>query len=108
MFSLAGPRATDLLEGLGAQGLPAGAQLAHAVFACAGAPVLAASGSGLGPAFPGATLVADETVAAELWARLRDEVGCYGLIRPHNAVLGHLSGASPSHAAAARCTISGR
>ena len=76
MFSLAGPRAADLLEGLGAQGLPAGAQLAHAVFACAGAPVLAASGSGLGPAFPGATLVADETVAAELWARLRDEVGC--------------------------------
>lgn len=81
MFSLAGPRAADLLEGLGAQGLLTGAQHAHAVFACAGAPVLAASGSGLGPAFPGATLVADETVAAELWARLRDEVGCYGVLR---------------------------
>lgn len=75
MFSLAGPRAAALLEGLGAQGLLAGAQLAHAVFACAGAPVLAAAGSGLGAAFHGATLVADEAVAAELWARLLDEVG---------------------------------
>ena len=75
MFSLAGPRAAGLLEGLGATGLRAGAQLAHAMFGCAGAPVLAAAGSGLGAAFPGATLVADEAVAAELWARLLDEVG---------------------------------
>ena len=84
MFSLAGPRAAGLLEGLGAKGLLAGAQHAHAVFACAGAPVLAAAGSGLGPAFPGATLVADEAVAAELWARLLEEVGT----RPGAGALG--------------------
>ncbi|KAK9827660.1 hypothetical protein WJX81_004517 [Elliptochloris bilobata] len=73
MFSLAGPDAAALLGRLGAAGLADGPQHAHAVFACAGAPVLAAAGAGLGDAFPGATLVADEAVAAELWARLLAE-----------------------------------
>jgi len=50
----------------------------EAVCTAAGAPVLAAAGGGLGPG--GATLIADEAVAAELWARLLAEVRECGLL----------------------------
>lgn len=76
MFSLAGPKAGSLLEGLGAAELADKPLHAHAVFACAGAPVAAASGSGLGSG--GATLIADEAVAADLWAKLLAEVRTVG------------------------------
>jgi folate-binding protein YgfZ len=70
MFSLLGPGADALLAALKAGALVGAPRGAHAVLGFAGRPVLAAVGGGLDGLAPGYTLVADESVAAELWHTL--------------------------------------
>ncbi len=70
VFSLLGPGADALLAALKAGALVGAPRGAHAVLGFAGRPVVAAVGGGLDGLAPGYTLVADESVAAELWRAL--------------------------------------
>jgi hypothetical protein len=72
-FALAGPGVADALERLGAGAMASAPRGAHALFGFSGQPVVVVSGCGL--ASPGATLVADESVAGALWAALTGTLG---------------------------------
>ena len=78
-FSLLGPQAAPLLEGLGVdtEALGARGHGAHALMGLNGAPVMVALGGGLVPG-QGYTLVADEACAGELWTALAGKVGGRG------------------------------
>ncbi len=68
MFSLAGPGADALLHELHADSLVGSPPGSHALLNFGGSPVMLSVGSGL--AGPGYTLIADETVAGDLWRTL--------------------------------------